>query len=96
MNCGAAIVILLLFGHCAAFTQVNEDEVKRCRCHGYRKDKIPGIYITQIDIFPRSRRCRRTEIIARLIPKYNSYLICVERTAPWLKILIEDLLANTK
>ncbi|XP_078268281.1 C-X-C motif chemokine 13-like [Rhinoraja longicauda] len=99
MNCGATVTILLLFGHCAALSQVvpvDEDEAARCRCPYYRKNEIPGYCITQIDIFPRSERCFRTEIIARINPRYNKMSICVERTAPWLKILIEDLLANTE
>ncbi|XP_051901471.1 interleukin-8-like [Pristis pectinata] len=95
MNYCTTVTILLLLGHCAVFSKdapLDEDENIRCRCVHTERRKIPSKLIKLIQIFPSCKRCKHTEII---VLSTSDHQICVQVTAPWVKKLLDDLLANS-
>ncbi|KAG7458459.1 hypothetical protein MATL_G00220380 [Megalops atlanticus] len=65
----------------------------RCRCIETESRKI-GKLIESVELFPPSSHCKDTEIIATL--KGTGKEICLDTSAPWVKKVIEKILANQK
>ncbi|KAL2097689.1 hypothetical protein ACEWY4_006896 [Coilia grayii] len=63
----------------------------RCRCIETESQRI-GKLIQSVELFPPTPHCEDTEIIATL--KGTSQEICLDTTAPWVKKVIEKILAN--
>uniref|UniRef100_A0A8C9V0G9 Chemokine (C-X-C motif) ligand 8a n=1 Tax=Scleropages formosus TaxID=113540 RepID=A0A8C9V0G9_SCLFO len=63
----------------------------RCRCIKTESRRI-GSYIQKVELFPPSPQCEDTEIIATM--KRSGREICLEPTAPWVKKVIEKILAK--
>ncbi|XP_014049023.1 permeability factor 2-like [Salmo salar] len=65
----------------------------RCRCIETESRRI-GKLIKKVEMFPPSSHCRDTEIIATL--SNSGQEICLDASAPWVKRVIEKMLANNK
>ncbi|XP_077061038.1 permeability factor 2 [Siphateles boraxobius] len=63
----------------------------RCHCIKTESRRI-GKHIESVELFPPSPHCKDTEIIATL--KGSKKEICLDPTAPWVKKVIEKILAN--
>ncbi|XP_016103219.1 interleukin-8 [Sinocyclocheilus grahami] len=63
----------------------------RCRCIETESRRI-GKHIESVELFPPSPQCKDTEIIATL--KGSRKEICLDPTAPWVKKVIEKIIAN--
>ncbi|KAF4118948.1 interleukin-8-like [Onychostoma macrolepis] len=63
----------------------------RCRCIETESRRI-GKHIESVELFPPSSHCKDTEIIATL--KGSGKEICLDPTAPWVKKVIEKIIAN--
>ncbi|KAK9980715.1 hypothetical protein ABG768_000304 [Culter alburnus] len=63
----------------------------RCRCIKTESRRI-GKLIESVELYPPSPHCKDTEIIATL--KETKQEICLDPTAPWVKKVIEKILAN--
>ncbi|XP_029114880.1 interleukin-8-like [Scleropages formosus] len=91
---GSAFIVLL-----AALSIVEGMGVRgigmepRCRCIKTESRRI-GSYIQKVELFPPSPQCEDTEIIATM--KRSGREICLEPTAPWVKKVIEKILANNE
>uniref|UniRef100_A0A8K9XS43 Chemokine interleukin-8-like domain-containing protein n=1 Tax=Oncorhynchus mykiss TaxID=8022 RepID=A0A8K9XS43_ONCMY len=86
----ASLVVVLL----ALLTITEEMSLRgmgadlRCRCIETESRRI-GKLIKKVEMFPPSSHCRDTEIIA-------VKEICLDVRAPWVKKVIEKMLANNK
>ncbi|XP_064193942.1 interleukin-8 [Anguilla rostrata] len=65
----------------------------RCRCIETESRRMAKL-IQSVELFPPSAHCKDTEIIATL--KGTGQQICLDTTAPWVKKVIEKILANKK
>ncbi|XP_029570261.1 interleukin-8-like [Salmo trutta] len=65
----------------------------RCRCIQMERRRI-GKVINKVEMFPPSSHCKDTEIIATL--KGSGKEICLDVSAPWVKKIIEQILAKHK
>ncbi|XP_063076420.1 interleukin-8-like isoform X2 [Engraulis encrasicolus] len=65
----------------------------RCRCIGTESRRI-GKLIESVALFPPTPHCEDTEIIATL--KSTGQEICLDTTAPWVKKVIEKILAKRR
>nr|UFE16641.1 interleukin 8 [Tor putitora] len=63
----------------------------RCRCIETESRRI-GKHIASVELFPPSSHCKDTEIIATL--KESGKEICLDPNAPWVKKVIEKIIAN--
>ncbi|XP_026123200.1 interleukin-8 [Carassius auratus] len=63
----------------------------RCRCIETESRRI-GKHIESVELFPPSPHCKDTEIIATL--KESKKVICLDPKAPWVKKVIEKIIAN--
>ncbi|XP_037388835.1 interleukin-8-like [Pygocentrus nattereri] len=63
----------------------------RCRCSGTESKRI-GRLIESVELFPPNLHCKETEIIATL--KNTGKEICLDTTAPWVKKVIEKIMAS--
>ncbi|XP_016106052.1 interleukin-8-like [Sinocyclocheilus grahami] len=63
----------------------------RCRCIETESRRI-GKQIESVELFPPSSHCKYTEIVATL--KISGKEICLDPTAPWVKKVIEKIIAN--
>uniref|UniRef100_A0A8C2HD64 Chemokine (C-X-C motif) ligand 8a n=1 Tax=Cyprinus carpio TaxID=7962 RepID=A0A8C2HD64_CYPCA len=63
----------------------------RCRCIETESQRI-GKLIESVELFPPSPHCKDTEIIATM--KVSRKEICLDPTAPWVKKVIEKIIAN--
>ncbi|TRY88974.1 hypothetical protein DNTS_013345 [Danionella cerebrum] len=63
----------------------------RCRCIETESRRI-GKHIESVELFPPNPHCKDTEIIATL--KGTGKEICLDPTAPWVKKVIEKIIAN--
>uniref|UniRef100_A0AAZ3STH7 Chemokine interleukin-8-like domain-containing protein n=1 Tax=Oncorhynchus tshawytscha TaxID=74940 RepID=A0AAZ3STH7_ONCTS len=64
-----------------------------CRCIQMERRRI-GKLIDKVEMFPPSSHCKDTEIIATL--KGSGKEICLDVSAPWVKKIIEQILAKHK
>ncbi|XP_056304609.1 permeability factor 2 [Danio aesculapii] len=65
----------------------------RCRCIETESRRI-GKHIESVELFPPSPHCKDTEIIATL--KSTGQEVCLDPSAPWVKKVIEKIIANKK
>ncbi|XP_048852376.1 interleukin-8-like [Brienomyrus brachyistius] len=97
MNCKLAVAVFIVL--LAALTVTEGMSMRglgmelRCRCIQTESQRI-GRLIESVEIFPPSQHCKDTEIIATL--KGTGQEICLDPNAPWVKRVIERILANRK
>ncbi|KAL7841011.1 hypothetical protein SRHO_G00247020 [Serrasalmus rhombeus] len=63
----------------------------RCRCNTFESKRISKL-IESVELFPPNLHCQETEIIATL--KNTGQQICLDTTAPWVKKVIEKVMAS--
>nr|XP_015200854.1 PREDICTED: interleukin-8-like [Lepisosteus oculatus] len=62
----------------------------RCQCIGKKESRfIHPKHIENVELFPRGPHCKNAEIIATL---KTGKRICVEPTAPWVKVVIKAMM----
>ncbi|XP_026060737.1 interleukin-8 [Carassius auratus] len=95
MNCKICLVSLIIFlgfltiGEGMSLSGLGVDP--RCRCIETESRRI-GKHIESVELFPPNSHCKDTEIIATL--KITGKEICLDPTAPWVKKVIEKIIAN--
>ncbi|KAL4601543.1 interleukin-8-like [Arapaima gigas] len=89
----ASVFVVLLATACIAegtsMTGIGMEP--RCRCIKTESRRI-GKHIQKVELFPPSPQCDDTEIIATLKGKGRE--ICLDPNAPWVKNVIEKILAK--
>ncbi|XP_066576455.1 interleukin-8 [Amia ocellicauda] len=95
MSCKITVTVLVL---CLAFATLSEGmSVKslgtelRCQCIKKESRFIHPRLIKNVELFPSGPHCKDAEVIATL---NTGNKICLEPTAPWVKILINAILKN--
>ncbi|KAI7810877.1 permeability factor 2 [Triplophysa rosa] len=95
MNCkifAVSIIVFLAFQViCEGMSLGGLGVDQRCRCIETESRRI-GKLIESVELFPPSSHCKDTEIIATL--KGTGQEICLEPAAPWVKKVIEKIIAN--
>ncbi|XP_055061753.1 interleukin-8 [Misgurnus anguillicaudatus] len=90
MNCKIFVVsIIVLVAFLAIGEGLGVDD--RCRCINTESRRM-GKLIEKIELFPPSSHCKDPEIIATL--KETKQEICLDPAAPWVKKIIERIIAN--
>ncbi|KAE8630908.1 hypothetical protein XENTR_v10001013 [Xenopus tropicalis] len=79
---------------CAAVTEsipVSRTGELRCLCITTEKKPIHPKHIKNIEMIPKGPHCKNVEVIATLTSGDD---VCLEPTAPWVKRIIEKILAR--
>ncbi|XP_048852377.1 interleukin-8-like [Brienomyrus brachyistius] len=97
MNCKLAVAIFTVLLAALTITEAMSmrglGKEMKCRCIQTESQRI-GRLIKSVEIFPPSQHCKDTEIIATL--KGTGQEICLDPNAPWVKRVMERILANNK
>ncbi|OCU00045.1 hypothetical protein XELAEV_18005827mg [Xenopus laevis] len=92
----SVLAILALCLLCAAVTEsipVSRTGELRCLCIKTESKPIHPKHIKNIEMIPKGPHCKNVEVIATLTSGDD---ICLEPTAPWVKRIIEKILASSK
>uniref|UniRef100_A0A8V5G700 Chemokine interleukin-8-like domain-containing protein n=1 Tax=Melopsittacus undulatus TaxID=13146 RepID=A0A8V5G700_MELUD len=65
----------------------------RCQCIGTHSKFIHPKFIHNVNLIPSGPHCKNVEVIATLT---DGREVCLEPTAPWVKLVIKAILDNTK
>ncbi|XP_049428683.1 interleukin-8 [Epinephelus fuscoguttatus] len=89
-------VIVISIAVLLAFLAVSEGSLGvelHCRCI-LTESKPIGRHIEKVELIPANSHCDETEIIATL--KRTGQEVCLDPEAPWVKKVINRILANKK
>ncbi|XP_030639614.1 interleukin-8-like [Chanos chanos] len=91
--CSSVIVFVAVLSITEGMSLTGVGADPRCRCIE-TESRFMGKLIEKVELFPPSPHCKDTEIIATL--KHSGDKICLDTTAPWVKKVIDKILANKK
>ncbi|KAG8454225.1 hypothetical protein GDO86_000749 [Hymenochirus boettgeri] len=89
----AVLALCLLCSTVVESMSLSRVQELRCFCLKTESTPIHPKHIQNIEVIPKGPHCKNVEVIATLS---NGKEVCLEPTAPWVKRIIDKILASSK